>query len=40
MNTAPTSQLAWLSSLKTSFNDFTDEQKFLRKVSGSSPIER
>ncbi|KAI9637100.1 pyruvate kinase [Dioszegia hungarica] len=33
MNTAPTSQLAWLSSLKTSFNDFTDEQKFLRKTS-------
>lgn len=27
-----TSQLAWLSSLKTGFNDFTPEQKFLRKV--------
>ena len=29
---APSSQLAWLSSLQTSFNDFTPEQKFLRKV--------
>jgi pyruvate kinase len=26
------SQLAWLASLKTGFNDFTDDQKFLRKV--------
>lgn len=28
----PGSQLAWLSSLKTGFNDFTPDQKFLRKV--------
>jgi len=28
----PGSQLAWLSSLQTGFNDFTPEQKFLRKV--------
>jgi len=28
-----TSQLAWLSSLNTSFNDFTEDQKFLRKTS-------
>ena len=26
------SQLAWLASLNTSFNDFKPEQKFLRKV--------
>ncbi|ORY31261.1 pyruvate kinase [Naematelia encephala] len=29
----PPSQLAWLSSLQTGFNDFTPEQKFLRKTS-------
>jgi hypothetical protein len=33
MSNAPSSQLAWLSSLTTGFNDFTPEQKFLRKVS-------
>ncbi|RSH86977.1 Pyruvate kinase [Saitozyma podzolica] len=27
------SQLAWLASLKTGFNDFTEDQKFLRKTS-------
>lgn len=32
MSNAPTSQLAWLASLTTSFADFTDEQKFQRKV--------
>ena len=31
------SQLAWLESLKTGFNDFKPEQKFLRKVSLPSP---
>ncbi|EIW70081.1 hypothetical protein TREMEDRAFT_38747 [Tremella mesenterica DSM 1558] len=30
---APASQLAWLSSLSTGFNDFSPEQKFLRKSS-------
>lgn len=29
----PASQLAWLSTLKTGFNDFTPDMKFLRKVS-------
>ncbi|KAK1923235.1 pyruvate kinase [Papiliotrema laurentii] len=33
MSNAPSSQLAWLSSLTTGFNDFTPEQKFLRKTS-------
>ena len=33
MTNAPTSQLAWLASLTTSFADFTEEQKFQRKVS-------
>lgn len=36
MSNAPTSQLAWLASLTTSFNDFTEEQKFQRKVSPKS----
>lgn len=31
---APVSQLAWLASLKTGFNDFTEDQKFMRKVGG------
>lgn len=30
---APVSQLAWLASLKTGFNDFTEDQKFMRKTS-------
>ncbi|WVF67744.1 pyruvate kinase [Kwoniella sp. CBS 6097] len=33
LNGAPTSQLAWLSSLNTTFNEMTDEQRFLRKTS-------
>ncbi|WVR08704.1 pyruvate kinase [Kwoniella sp. DSM 27419] len=32
-NGAPTSQLAWLASLNTTFNEMTPEQKFLRKTS-------
>lgn len=33
---APPSQLAWQTMLNTGFNDFTEEQKFLRKVSEAS----
>ncbi|OCF35871.1 pyruvate kinase [Kwoniella heveanensis CBS 569] len=33
LNGAPSSQLAWLSSLNTTFNEMTDEQRFLRKTS-------
>ncbi|WVQ95306.1 pyruvate kinase [Kwoniella sp. CBS 9459] len=33
LNGAPTSQLAWLSSLNTTFNEMTDEQRFHRKTS-------
>jgi len=32
MSNTPSSQLAWLSNLTTKFTDFTDEQKYMRKV--------